>query len=373
VLTYTAKNQLFFSMTWTIQVGTYDYNWHWYDTEGRRVITQRTTGQTWIPPGGPTGPSTFYVYDGADMALTLVHSGTSWWPKARYLTGGIDQSLAGRFDGASNLALIGDRQGTTLVALRGDGTKEINAIYYSRDAYGGLLGVPGQAPEGSTYTETGYTGASTPNGTGGFAYLRNRWYDPKTGRFLTQDPIGLAGGVNLYSYAGSNPVTFTDPFGLMVCDKIPGTTAPCELFAAIFSEAAPGQGAEANAIAHAIVNRAIDDKHSYAGVRNTGDLFTDVTAHATSADVQGTGNRQYAAANQFMETGSGLDAAQKRQFNLVVQQSENAYTGRTKDPTKGATFWDHHPSRPGQGASQKYCAPEETGTIGTARFARCTK
>ena len=31
---------------------------------------------------------------------------------------------------------------------------------------------------------------------------------------LTQDPIGLAGGVNLYSYAGSNPVSYADPFGL---------------------------------------------------------------------------------------------------------------------------------------------------------------
>ncbi|MBI4502414.1 MAG: hypothetical protein HY700_14790 [Gemmatimonadetes bacterium] len=32
--------------------------------------------------------------------------------------------------------------------------------------------------------------------------------------FLTEDPIGIAGGANLYQYAGNNPATYTDPFGL---------------------------------------------------------------------------------------------------------------------------------------------------------------
>jgi hypothetical protein len=48
----------------------------------------------------------------------------------------------------------------------------------------------------------------------GFQYLRNRWYDPGTGRFTQEDPIGFAGGVNLYAYAGSNPVAWSDPYGL---------------------------------------------------------------------------------------------------------------------------------------------------------------
>jgi RHS repeat-associated protein len=45
-------------------------------------------------------------------------------------------------------------------------------------------------------------------------YMRARWYEPKTGRFLSEDPIGLAGGINLYSFAGDDPVNGSDPLGL---------------------------------------------------------------------------------------------------------------------------------------------------------------
>jgi len=41
-----------------------------------------------------------------------------------------------------------------------------------------------------------------------------RYYDPETARYLQQDPIGLAGGANLYIYT-HNPLFFLDPFGLM--------------------------------------------------------------------------------------------------------------------------------------------------------------
>ncbi|MGD2154775.1 MAG: RHS repeat-associated core domain-containing protein, partial [Gemmatimonadales bacterium] len=53
----------------------------------------------------------------------------------------------------------------------------------------------------------------------GLLYRRNRYYDPMAGRFTQPDPIGLAGGLNLYGFAGGDPANFTDPFGLCA----PGT------------------------------------------------------------------------------------------------------------------------------------------------------
>jgi RHS repeat-associated protein len=45
-------------------------------------------------------------------------------------------------------------------------------------------------------------------------YFRARWYDPVSGRWLSKDPIGISGGLNMYAFCGNNPVNFTDAFGL---------------------------------------------------------------------------------------------------------------------------------------------------------------
>ncbi len=53
---------------------------------------------------------------------------------------------------------------------------------------------------------------SEPNG---LYYMRARYYDPKMGRFLSEDPTGFGGGdVNLYVYAVNNPIMIIDPLGL---------------------------------------------------------------------------------------------------------------------------------------------------------------
>ena len=45
-------------------------------------------------------------------------------------------------------------------------------------------------------------------------YYRARYYDPSTGRFLNEDPIGIVGGINLYQYTDNDPADLLDPSGL---------------------------------------------------------------------------------------------------------------------------------------------------------------
>jgi|GEM_PF-6780445 len=45
-------------------------------------------------------------------------------------------------------------------------------------------------------------------------YNQFRHYRPDLGRYMTPDPIGLAGGLNLYGYAGQNPINYVDALGL---------------------------------------------------------------------------------------------------------------------------------------------------------------
>ncbi|HSU13609.1 RHS repeat-associated core domain-containing protein [Longimicrobium sp.] len=46
----------------------------------------------------------------------------------------------------------------------------------------------------------------------GQMYMRSRYYDPASGRFTQEDPIGLAGGLNAYGFAAGDPISDTDSY-----------------------------------------------------------------------------------------------------------------------------------------------------------------
>jgi RHS repeat-associated protein len=65
----------------------------------------------------------------------------------------------------------------------------------------------------------GWKGLMREGGITNLYYARARWYDPESRRFMSEDPIGLAGGLNLYAMADNDPVNKSDPTGL---DAEPG-------------------------------------------------------------------------------------------------------------------------------------------------------
>ena len=80
-----------------------------------------------------------------------------------------------------------------------------------------VWGVPdtGVTPPGAELrAHTFVGGLGQRNEGGGLYYARQRWYDGNLGRWLSADPIGFEGGLNLYGYTGQNPTTRVDPSGL---------------------------------------------------------------------------------------------------------------------------------------------------------------
>ncbi len=159
-----------------------------YDPDGLRA---RKTGTS--------GAVTNYVLN--DLQV-LLEKGSTGAAQVRYVPGiaRIASGTAGYY--------LEDRLGS-VVGLADGGGNVTGTFRY--DAWGNLLQQQGATnPAYQWVGELGYY----LNSDADLYLLGHRYYAPGTGRFLTRDPIGFSGGINLYGYVGNNPINSTDPSGL---------------------------------------------------------------------------------------------------------------------------------------------------------------
>ncbi len=144
---------------------------------------------------------------------------------------------------------------------RGRGLEQLQGTVTGPEYTAGLWNSSGLTGHAQSFNPRRLT---TPGGIDTISTFRSRQYDPATGKWLQEDPIGVTGGVNLYQYNGNDPNSFSDPFGL--CEKIKGTSAPCEFFAAVMGEARGASAEVKTAVANVIQNRANLVGEDYAAV-----------------------------------------------------------------------------------------------------------
>jgi len=126
-------------------------------------------------------------------------------PTANLLTGGMDEYFT-RTDSVGVWNFMTDALGNTAALTDVTGTVQTQ---YTFDPFGNTT--QGGASSANSFAYTG-----RENDGSGLYFLRARYYIPAIGRFISEDPIGLAGGINVYAYAYDNPVNFLDPSGLDV-------------------------------------------------------------------------------------------------------------------------------------------------------------
>ncbi len=201
-----------------------------YDSQGRVIRIERG------------GQSATYTYDyrgrvysraenGGNTAQKYLHDGAQVVAEygaggKRYLCGpGIDNVLgfhdgAARYlhrDGLGSVTLITDAAGRALERMSYDGYGSPtfrDAEYSARDAN-----------ESSVGNRDLFTGREWEPGLGLYNY-RARFYAPEVGRFVSPDPIGVSGGLNLYAYCENSPVNRVDPLGLEACQNESSVNTP---------------------------------------------------------------------------------------------------------------------------------------------------
>ena len=245
--------------TGTYKVGNRDSAWiapgdtlrYWYDVDGERDSLHGpggTKSYTWASDGrllsvkaGSRTISYEYNADGLLMQRSIngVVDRYFLWDRGN-LRAEVDSTGANRISEYLEPSGI-DRP---LARVMGSGTGTVH--FYVQDATGSVLGqFSGTTLEedlrydpwgnlqsvGTTLSDTTrlrWKGLYWEGDSTQMYYMRGRWYDPAERRFASEDPLGIAQGVNDYAYAGGDPVLGSDPSGLgCVGEDGDGSVVPC--------------------------------------------------------------------------------------------------------------------------------------------------
>ncbi|MFL5493646.1 MAG: RHS repeat-associated core domain-containing protein [Gemmatimonadales bacterium] len=149
-------------------------------------------------------------YDGENVVRTG-SDGTNGFDWTFIHGPGTDNPVLGHYPGTVNRRafFLTDGNGRQYVVADQNGTDLTPDLDYTQR--GGKYA--GGTQNASSFGADRQASSAVP----GVSFFRNRVYDQATGRWTQEDPIGLAGGLNLYQFNQNNPVMYTDPFGLRTC------------------------------------------------------------------------------------------------------------------------------------------------------------